>query len=135
MIKRERTKKQKKKSKKTILISNRISLQTLYLFSFIDDEIKLLEIIANYGPVAAAVNALPWQHYVSGIIQNDCSGDVKQLNHAVQIVGFDRSGSVPHYIIQNSWGSDFGENGYMRIAFGKNICGIASQVSLAKLSS
>lgn len=92
-----------------------------------------MEIIANYGPVTAIVNAMSWQHYRDGIIQNDCDGDVEHLNHAVDIIGYDSSGAIPHYIIQNSWGRDFGENGYLRIAYGNNTCGIASQISLVKL--
>lgn len=105
-----------------------------FIFSFVNNEKKLLEVIANYGPVTAAVNALNWQHYLSGIIQGDCDGGVDKINHAVQIVGFDQSGNVPYYIVQNSWGSTFGENGFIRIAYGQNVCGIANQISMAKLS-
>lgn len=102
-------------------------------FSLIGNEGAMLEIIANYGPIAVAVNALPWQHFVSGIIQSNCDGNDDDLNHAALIVGFDRSGAVPYYIVQNSWGTDFGENGFVRIAIGNNTCGIASQVSLVKM--
>lgn len=105
-----------------------------FLCSFIDNEERILEIVANYGPVTAAVNALGWQHYISGIIENDCDGTEEKLNHAVEIVGFDRSGSKPHYIVQNSWGTDFGESGFVKIAIGNNVCGIASQISMARLS-
>ena len=51
------------------------------------------------------------------------------LNHAVQIVGYDRSGPIPYYIVRNSWGTNFGKNGYARIEIGKNVCGVANQVS------
>lgn len=101
--------------------------------SFVDDELKLLEVVANYGPVTAAVNAISWQNYVGGIVQNECENLIEKTNHAVEIVGFDRSGAVPHYIVQNSWGEDFGEKGYMRIAIGANVCGIANQVSFGRL--
>lgn len=102
-------------------------------FSFINSEDILLEIIANYGPVVAAVNAAPWQHFVSGVISNECSSSEEEVNHAVLIVGFDRGGPTPHYIIQNTWGNQFGENGFIRLAIGNNTCGIATQISLAKL--
>lgn len=101
--------------------------------SFVGDETKLLEIVANYGPVTAAVNAVSWQNYVGGVVQNECENHIEKTNHAVEIVGFDRSGNVPHYIVQNSWGEDFGEKGYMRIAIGANVCGIANQVSFGRL--
>lgn len=102
-------------------------------FSYVNSEEKILHILANYGPVTVAVNAMLWQHYLGGIIQYHCDGAIANLNHAVLIVGYDRTGDIPHYIAQNSWGSDFGDNGYVKIAYGKNVCGIANQVSTIKL--
>lgn len=54
-------------------------------------------------------------------------------NHAIQIVGYDMSSATPHYIVRNSWGRDFGEKGYAKVAIGNNTCGIASQVSRLKI--
>lgn len=85
--------------------------------------------LANHGPVAVAVNAINWQFYLGGVIQFHCSGSPENLNHAVQIVGYDQTASVPHYIIRNSWGVEFGDKGYIYIAIGKNICGIANEIS------
>lgn len=93
----------------------------------------ILEIVANYGPVVAAINATPWQNFLSGIIQHECDSSTEDVNHAVLIVGFDRSGPVPYYIVQNTWGDQFADNGFVKIAFGNNTCGIATQISLAKL--
>lgn len=92
----------------------------------------MLEIIANYGPVVAAVNASPWQNFLSGIIKNECDTGTQDVNHAVLIVGFDRSGPIPYYIVQSSWGDEFGENAFVKIAMGNNTCGIATQIALAK---
>lgn len=93
----------------------------------------MLEIIANYGPVAVAVNALPWQHYIKGIIKDNCDGDDDDLNHAALIVGFDRSGTVPYYIVQNSWGTDFADEGFVKISIGNNTCGIARQIAMVQM--
>jgi len=41
----------------------------------------------------------------------------------VQIVGYDTTGPVPYYIVRNSWGKDFGIDGYIHIAMGRNLCG------------
>ncbi|XP_055327078.1 cathepsin O-like [Sitodiplosis mosellana] len=101
--------------------------------SFIGNENVILEIVANYGPVVAAVNASPWQHFLSGIIQHECDSSAEDVNHAVLIVGFDRSGPTPYYILQNTWGDQFADNGFVKIAIGNNTCGIATQISLAKL--
>ncbi|XP_017892780.1 cathepsin O-like isoform X2 [Ceratina calcarata] len=97
--------------------------------SFVDAEDELLIALATHGPVAAAVNALSWQNYLGGIIQYHCDGSFDSLNHAVQIVGYDKSAAIPHYIVKNSWGSNFGDKGYMYIGIGSNLCGIANQVS------
>ncbi|XP_011646892.2 cathepsin O-like isoform X1 [Pogonomyrmex barbatus] len=96
--------------------------------SFIDAETELLTLL-THGPVAAAVNAISWQNYLGGVIQYHCDGSFNSLNHAIQIVGYDMRASIPHYIIKNSWGSSFGDKGYIYIAVGKNLCGIANQVS------
>ncbi|XP_015190710.1 PREDICTED: cathepsin O-like [Polistes dominula] len=97
--------------------------------SFIDSEEELLITLATHGPVAAAVNALSWQNYLGGIIQYHCDSAFTSLNHAVQIIGYDKSNTIPYYIIKNSWGNAFGDRGYIYIAIGSNLCGIANQVS------
>ncbi|CAL7936977.1 unnamed protein product [Xylocopa violacea] len=97
--------------------------------SFVDAEDELLVTLATHGPVAAAVNALSWQNYLGGVIQYHCDGSFDNLNHAVQIIGYDKSAAIPHYIIKNSWGTSFGDKGYMYIGIGSNLCGIANQVS------
>lgn len=84
--------------------------------------------IANHGPVIAAVNALSWKNYLGGVIQYHCSDSPYLLNHAVQIVGYDLSAEVPHYIVRNSWGMGFGDGGYLYISIGNNTCGIANEV-------
>ncbi|CAG7826251.1 unnamed protein product [Allacma fusca] len=94
--------------------------------SFVGSEEKILKILANHGPVVVAVDATNWQFYVGGIIQWNCDANV---NHAVQIVGYDTSATPPHYIARNSWGTDFGDNGYLYVAIGKNLCGVAREVS------
>ena len=93
------------------------------IFSFVGAEDELLESIAIHGPVAAAVNALSWQNYLGGVIHFHCDGAFSSLNHAVQIVGYDKSAAIPFYIVRNSWGTVFGDNGYLYIAIGNNMCG------------
>lgn len=73
------------------------------------------------SPVSAALNALPWQFYVGGVLSG-CDKSVTSLNHAAQIVGYD-FGENPYYILKNSWGTDFGDDGYIYIAIGNNECG------------
>lgn len=99
--------------------------------SFVGRENVILKLLAEVGPVTVGVSASTWQNYVGGVIQSHCNGN---LNHAVQIVGYNLNAEVPHYIIRNSWGEDFGDNGYMYIAIGSNQCGVAYGVaSLSKI--
>ncbi|KAI5702444.1 hypothetical protein M8J75_000111 [Diaphorina citri] len=94
-----------------------------------DTESSILTDIATHGPVIAAVNALTWQYYLGGIIQYNCDGSLANINHAVQIVGYDSTAGIPHYIIRNSWGTSFGDNGYVYLAIGSNVCGIRTELS------
>lgn len=96
-----------------------------YFDSLVGSEDVILMHLAHHGPVAVAVNAVNWQNYLGGVIQFHCDGGPKHINHAVQIVGYDRSAPVPHYIVRNSWGVEFGHNGYLYIAIGSNLCGMA----------
>lgn len=94
--------------------------------SYREKETLMVDAIVNHGPLTVAVDATSWQDYVSGIIQHHCSdqGD----NHAVQIIGYDISGDVPYFIVRNSWGKDWGMDGYLYIKIGQNLCGIANEV-------
>lgn len=93
----------------------------------------MLELIAYIGPITVAVDAKTWQNYAGGIIQYHCNSKTRNLNHAVQIVGYDLTAEIPHYIARNTWGEDFGDNGYVYIAIGDNVCGIANQVAALKV--
>lgn len=78
------------------------------------EEIKAA--IIEYGPVAVTVSATSSMQAYRGGIYNNCTG--RQINHLVNIVGWnDDEGS---WIMRNSWGSGWGENGYMRIKYGCN---------------
>lgn len=83
----------------------------------------MMSMIANHGPIIVAVNALTWQHYLGGVVQFHCDGSLEHINHAVQIVGYDRTASIPHYIVRNSWGTAFGDKGYLYLAMNSNMCG------------
>jgi C1A family cysteine protease len=76
----------------------------------------------NIGPVAVAVDASNFQNYRSGIFNGFCG---RNINHAVLIVGY----TPDSYIVKNSWGVGWGENGYFRIVRGQNKCAIASYPS------
>ncbi|KAG6440257.1 hypothetical protein O3G_MSEX001181 [Manduca sexta] len=106
-----------------------VKVSTFSCDEFVGKEEKIIEAIAMHGPVTVAVNALTWQNYLGGVIQYHCSGDPVNLNHAVQLIGYDLTAEIPYYIAKNSWGSDFGNGGYLQLAIGSNICGLANEVA------
>lgn len=78
------------------------------------------------APVAVAVDATKFQFYDSGIMTPyGCSSSDNAVNHAVTIIGYDRTGSAPYWIVRNSWGADWGEGGYLRMQMDHNTCGIS----------
>lgn len=86
--------------------------------------------ILNFGPAIAIVGLTEaWQFYNgSGIIvSNQCQ---KPGDHAVLVTGYNYQSKIPYYTIKNSWGTDWGDKGYVRIEAGKNVCDIAKSVLL-----
>merc|ERR1719161_3370263 len=67
----------------------------------------------SQGPLVVAVDASPWSFYGAGIF-NSCKRDAT-LNHAVLLVGYGLQGAKGYWLIRNSWGSDWGMNGYIKL--------------------
>jgi C1A family cysteine protease len=82
----------------------------------------------NIGPVSVAVEADQpvFQHYAGGVLNSLSCGTA--LDHAVLIVGHgvNSTSNQEYWIVKNSWGTSWGESGYVRIAdsAGQGICGI-----------
>ncbi|XP_075005533.1 cathepsin O isoform X2 [Calonectris borealis] len=104
-----------------------VSITGFAAYDFSGQEEEMMKMLVNQGPLAVTVDAVSWQDYLGGIIQYHCSSG--RANHAVLITGFDRTGSIPYWIVQNSWGSTWGIDGYVRVKIGGNVCGIADTVS------
>jgi len=100
------------------------------------DEDALATALANKGPVSICVNAggMGWQNYMGGIYKKKCSGAASKLDHCVQLVGYDKSGATPYWIVRNSWNTDWGIKGYMHLEMGKNLCGVADEATLVQAS-
>jgi len=68
----------------------------------------------TYGPLVTFMTVYTDFDYYSGGIYSYTWGENKG-GHAVTIVGYDDSGQ--YFIVKNSWGTGWGENGYFRIAY------------------
>jgi C1A family cysteine protease len=99
------------------------------------DEGEIKEFLYDNGPLAIAINADPFQYYTEGIIDEDeWSCDPEGLNHGVVLVGYGSENGVDFWIIRNSWGDYWGEQGYCRVARGKGTCGVNTYVTTAVLA-
>jgi len=78
----------------------------------------------NGQPCTVAVDAgsPDWQSYSGGIYNGRCG---KSLNHAILAVGY----TDAYWIVKNSWSTRWGASGYIYLARGKNICGVALEPS------
>jgi C1A family cysteine protease len=88
------------------------------------DETQMQNALINWGPLSICVDANGWQDYTGGILMaSDCS---TVLDHCVQIVGYNITAPIPYWEVRNSWGTDWGESGYIRLQFGQNTCGLTT---------
>eukprot|EP00271_Cylindrocystis_brebissonii_P003489 TRINITY_DN144_c0_g1_i2.p1 TRINITY_DN144_c0_g1~~TRINITY_DN144_c0_g1_i2.p1 ORF type:complete len:535 (+),score=69.91 TRINITY_DN144_c0_g1_i2:107-1606(+) len=91
-----------------------------------------LQKAVSVQPVSVAIEAdeRAFQFYYSGIMEDTCG---VQLDHGVLAVGYGTTGGIPYWIVKNSWGGSWGEEGYIRlrrnVASPYGMCGIAMQPS------
>jgi len=93
-----------------------------------------LEDACSEGPVSIAIEAdqATFQLYTGGVLTADCG---TKLDHGVLLVGFGTDGSDDYWKVKNSWGADWGEEGYIRLCRncnannGNGQCGILMSAS------
>lgn len=86
-------------------------------------EDKLKTLVATYGAAVSYLYASDrgFGNYANGVF-NNCSS--QSINHAVLVVGYGTENGLDFWKVKNSWGSDWGNNGYIKIYRGNNQCGI-----------
>jgi C1A family cysteine protease len=103
-----------------------------------NNQLALKEAVALKGPISIAIEAdtKVFQSYSSGVITSSSCGT--NLDHGVLIVGYGEENGIKYWLVKNSWGTSWGENGYVKIARSDStndagICGVAMETSYPKV--
>lgn len=89
---------------------------TGFVYAGKGDEAAMVAAVATKGPLSVCLDASQWSHYRGGILST-CT---TKMDHAVQIVAYDQTNNPPFWVVRNSWGTGWGEQGYIRMQMGLN---------------
>ena len=83
---------------------------------------EMKQALCQYGPIAVAVEMTDaFKAYKGGVFRENAKG---RPNHAVNIIGWDEQKQA--WLVKNSWGTDWGEDGYMWIKYNSNQIGFGA---------
>lgn len=105
-------------------------------FKQIHNEAELKDAVANIGPVAVGIDARDFKMQFLGgkegkgiYVNKDCKSDEASINHAVLVIGYgyDEVKKMDYWLIKNSYGTSWGQDGYFKLARNKgNHCAVAT---------
>ncbi len=89
---------------------------------------EIKQALMEHGPLGCSLYTnSAFSAYSGGVFNANDNPSVFALDHAIVIVGWDdRLGAHGAWIIKNSWGTDWGENGFGNIEYGCNLIGYAA---------
>jgi len=95
---------------------------TVTSYATLADETSMAAYVQATGPLSVCLDASTWSSYTGGIL-SVCGTTV---DHCVQAVGVLPSSVGGYWKVRNSWGTSWGEAGFIRLAYGSNTCDITS---------
>jgi len=104
---------------------------TIASYGSIRDSDNMKSEIYKNGPIACGINAEEIVDYTGGVL--DVPHKLKMINHIISVVGwgYDETTNKQYWIIRNSWGSYWGELGFMKLVLGENQLGIEKDCAFA----
>jgi len=97
--------------------------------SIAKDEKQIQNLLTTVSPFSVCVDAEEWSFYSSGVVTHNNCG--RNVDHCVQMVGYDTTGATPFWILRNSWGTDWGVSGFIYIEMFYDTCLVADYVTSA----
>jgi C1A family cysteine protease len=99
------------------------------------NNVKALKTAVVGQPVSVGVEADQnvFHHYKSGVVKAGCGA---ALDHGVLVVGYKIVNGLEAWIVKNSWGEDWGQDGYLHISTngrandGAGVCGILAAATV-----
>uniref|UniRef100_A0A6C0BEP1 Peptidase C1A papain C-terminal domain-containing protein n=1 Tax=viral metagenome TaxID=1070528 RepID=A0A6C0BEP1_9ZZZZ len=94
-----------------------------------DEDLMLQAVLITSLAVGIKADDKQFQVYKSGVLDYNCDSNEKSIDHAVTIEGYGTENGKDYWLVRNSWGTSWGEDGYIKMARGKCLCGICHMVS------
>lgn len=104
-----------------------LNVITVSGYTTLADETSMAAYVQSTGPLSVCLDASSWNSYTSGIM-SVCG---KSVDHCVQAVGVYPASTSGYWKVRNSWGTSWGESGFIRLSYGSNTCDITNDPTYA----
>lgn len=97
-----------------------------------DETGMLSAVLINSLAIGIKADDKQFQMYTSGVLDYDCDNSTNSIDHAVVIEGYGTENGKDYWLVRNSWGTSWGDKGYIKMARGKCLCGLCHMSSYPK---
>jgi len=99
---------------------------TIVSWSWIDrnNEPGMMGWLWGNAPLSICLDASQWMSYTHGVVLSSVCQ--RSIDHCVLLTGWNMGTSPPSWNVRNSWGTGWGESGYIQLQYNANTCGMAT---------